>query len=207
MSPPKRATEMRKPYHHGNLRRALLDEALAMIRAEGVDAVTLREIGTRVGVSRTALYRHFADKSALLEAVATEGFRALRQRLVSAWEDGGRTNDAFRAMGVAYVQFALTNSSHYRVMFGGSVDSRERCGELEVEGAGAFQALVDALLSLQRDGIVLADEPQMMASYVWSLVHGIAMLGVDGQLRDPIAVEALTTYAIERLHTGITRNR
>src|SRR4051812_11425575 len=107
MATAKRAA--RKPpraYHHGNLRRALLDEALATIRAEGVDGLTLREIGARLGVSRTALYRHFADKRALLTAVATEGFRALRERLVAAW-DGGRDEAAFRAMGVAYVRFAV----------------------------------------------------------------------------------------------------
>src|SRR5689334_22912844 len=104
---PSRATP--RPYHHGNLRRALLDEALVTIAADGVDALTLREIGARVGVSRTALYRHFADKRALLAAVATEGFRTLRERLVGSWEQGNRRDDAFRAMGVAYVQFALDN--------------------------------------------------------------------------------------------------
>ena len=77
------ARKPNRPYHHGNLRRALLDEAVATIRAEGVDGLTLREIGARLGVSRTALYRHFADKRALLAAVATEGFRTLRQQLVS----------------------------------------------------------------------------------------------------------------------------
>src|SRR5690242_5384754 len=91
-----------RPYHHGNLRRALLDEALATIRTEGVEGVTLREIGARVGVSRTALYRHFADKRALLAAVATEGFRMLREELITAWEAGGRGDGAFQAMGVAY---------------------------------------------------------------------------------------------------------
>src|ERR671918_777489 len=94
-----------RPYHHGNLRRALLDEALATIRAEGVDGLTLREIGSRVGVSRTALYRHFADKRALLAAVATEGFRTLRQQLAAAWEEGGRQRRALDAMGIAYVRF------------------------------------------------------------------------------------------------------
>src|ERR1041384_8145188 len=93
----------RKPsrqYHHGNLRRGLLDEALAMIRAGGVGGLTLREIGTRLGVSRTALYRHFADKQALLYAVATEGFRTLREQLLAAWESApGRAG--FDAMGVA----------------------------------------------------------------------------------------------------------
>ncbi|MGH7505176.1 MAG: TetR/AcrR family transcriptional regulator [Longimicrobiales bacterium] len=102
----------RRPYHHGNLRRALLDEALVIIGAEGVDGLTLREIVARVGVSRTALYRHFADKRALMTAVATEGFRTLRQQLVAAWEEGGRGPAASQAMGVAYVRFAVANSSH-----------------------------------------------------------------------------------------------
>src|SRR5580765_6019172 len=98
-----------RPYHHGNLRRALLDEALTTIRKHGVEGLTLREIGARVGVSRTALYRHFADKRALLAAVATEGFRTLRQQLVAAWEEGGRGRVAFDSMGVAYVGFAAGN--------------------------------------------------------------------------------------------------
>src|SRR5678816_1070243 len=109
------ARKPRRSYHHGNLRRALLDEALATIRADGVDGLTLREIGARLGVSRTALYRHFADKRALLTRVATEGFRTLRQQLVAAWEEGGRDDAAFYAMGVAYVRFAVANPSHYRV--------------------------------------------------------------------------------------------
>ena len=98
-----------RPYHHGNLRRALLDEALVTIRDQGVQGLTLREIGARLGVSRSALYRHFADKPALLTAVATEGFRTLREELVSAWDDGGRGDAAFRAMGVAYIRFAIAN--------------------------------------------------------------------------------------------------
>ncbi len=162
------ARKPRRPYHHGNLRRALLDEALATIRAEGVDGLTLREIGARLGVSRTALYRHFADKRALLSAVATEGFRMLRQQLVTAWEEGGRGPAAFDAMGVAYVRFAVANPSHYRVMFGGFVDPKAREPELAAEAAGAFQALVDALAALQRDAVVRGDDTVMMARFVWA---------------------------------------
>lgn len=204
MAPSKRAARKpRRPYHHGNLRRALLDEALATIRAEGVDGLTLREIGARVGVSRTALYRHFADKRALLSAVATEGFRMLRQQLVTAWEDGGRGPAAFDAMGVAYVRFAVANPSHYRVMFGGFVDPLASEPELAAEAAGAFQALVDALAALQRDAVVHNDDTVRMARFVWAVVHGVAMLGIDGQLREPGAVEELMRYALERLRTGI----
>src|SRR5688572_14542543 len=188
------ARKQRRAYHHGDLRRALLDEALATIREEGVEGLTLREIGARVGVSRTALYRHFVDKRALLTAVATEGFRALRQRLVAAWEEGGRGDSAFSAMGVAYVRFAVANPAHYRVMFGGFVDPEARDPGLEAEGEGAFQALVDALAALQRDGIFREDDTILMARHVWALVHGMAMLGIDGQLREPAAVEELMRY-------------
>ena len=95
--------------------------------------LTLREIGARVGVSRTALYRHFADKRALLSAVATEGFRTLRLQLAAAWDESGRGRAGFETMGGAYVRFAVANPSHYRVMFGGFVDSgagvRARVGD------------------------------------------------------------------------------
>ena len=96
-------------YHHGDLRRALIEEAVHTIQAKGVDALTLRAVGQKLGVSRTALYRHFADKSALLAAVAAEGFRTLRSQLVAAWEHGGRGVAAFEAMGAAYVRFAVAH--------------------------------------------------------------------------------------------------
>ena len=200
----------RRPYHHGNIRRALLDEALATIGAEGVDALTLREIGARLDVSRTALYRHFADKRALLAAVATEGFRTLRQQLHAAWEEEGRGDAAFHAMGVAYVHFAIDNPSRYRVMFGGFVDPQADDTELAAEAEGAFRALVDAIAALQNDGIVHADDTVLMARYVWALVHGLAMLGIDGQLREQGAVDGVMRYAFARLRSGIlagTRTR
>src|SRR5437016_3005395 len=92
---------VRKParrYHHGDLRRALVQEAVHTIQAKGVDALTLRAVGQKLGVSRTALYRHFSDKSALLAAVAGEGFRMLRAQLLEAWEQGGQGVVAFEAM-------------------------------------------------------------------------------------------------------------
>ena len=198
-----KARTRRRPYHHGNLRRALLDEAVSTIRAEGVERLTLREIGARLGVSRTALYRHFADKGALLRAVATEGFRTLRERLLAAWENGGRGAAAFDAMGVAYVRFAVANPSHYRVMFGGFVDPQACEPELAAEAEGAFRALVDALASLQRAGIIRGDDTVTMARFIWAVVHGVAMLGIDGQLREPHAIEGLTNYALERIKGAI----
>jgi AcrR family transcriptional regulator len=204
MARPGRAA--RKPlhrYHHGNLRRALLDEALATIRADGVEGLTLREIGTRLGVSRTAMYRHFADKRALLSAVATEGFRTLRQQLVSAWEEGGRGRAAFDAMGVAYIRFAADNPTHYRVMFGGFVDPNACDAELAAEAGGAFQALVDAVAALQRQGLVRTDDTLKMARFIWAVVHGVSMLDIDGQLPKRSDGKELMHYALKRLAAGI----
>src|SRR4029453_2381404 len=180
-----RARAARKPrsgYHHGDLRRALLNEAVRTIREDGVDALTLRAAGARLGVSRTAMYLHFADKSALLGAVAPEGFRLLREKLSDAWARGGRGVKGFAAMGVAYVDFAVDNPSHYRVMFGGFVRGECRDPELLAEATGAFQCLVDALISLQQQHRVRADGPLQLAQFVWATVHGVAMLAIDGQL-------------------------
>ncbi len=191
-------------YHHGDLRRALLQEALRTIQMDGVEGVTLRTVGQRLGVSRTALYRHFADKPALLAAVGREGFRLLRLTLTEAWEQKGRGREGFEAMGVAYVRFAVDHPAHYRVMFGGFIESCEKDAEFIEEAKAAFQVLVDSLVEQQRAGLVRNDDPLLLARMIWSLVHGIAMLVIDGQLRgQDERGEALNRYAIERIRDAI----
>ncbi len=201
---PRPARKRAGTYHHGDLRRALLHEALRTIQTQGVGALTLRSVGEHLGVSRTALYRHFADKSALLAAVAREGFRTFRLALLEAWHTAPNTLGGFEAMGLAYVRFALAQPSHYRVMFGGGVDPGAIDPELAEESGGAFQVLVGALAALQHRGLVRQEDPLQLARYVWAVVHGVAMLAIDGQLQHQGAdAEAVTRYAVERLRTGI----
>jgi AcrR family transcriptional regulator len=189
-------------YHHGDLRRALVQEAVRRIERHGVEGLTLRTVGQALGVSRTALYRHFADKSALLATVAREGFRTLRLELVGAWEGGGRGPEAFDAMSLAYVRFAVSHPSHYRVMFGGFVDARAADPDLEKEAAAAFRVLVDALVAQQSGGLVREEDPSQLARFIWAIVHGVAMLAIDGQLHDQNA-EELMRYAADRIRNGI----
>ncbi len=202
------ARPRRKPrdrYHHGDLRRALLDEALRTIQQDGVDALTLRTIGVRLGVSRTALYRHFTDKRALLSSVATEGFRLLTKRLLNAWKAGGIRG--FNAMGVAYIRFAMGNPSHYRVMFGGFVDDGPRDDDLMRESTAAFQALVDAIVALQQEGAVRKDDALQLAQFIWAVVHGVSMLIIDGQLAHHRApIDDLIQFAVERINTGVAQS-
>jgi AcrR family transcriptional regulator len=186
------AMAKKRAYHHGNLRQALIREAVRTIRTHGAEGLTLRAVGGRLGVSRTALYRHFADKAALLAAVAREGFQTFRSDLDQAWTAAGGGLAGFHAMGLAYVRFAVRNSAHYRVMFGEFREQCERDPELIADATAAFQVLVDALLSLQRAGLARSDDPEGLARFIWACSHGIAMLTIDGQLGpDPSAGEAL----------------
>lgn len=204
------ALRVRKPrnrYHHGDLRRALVQEAVRTIADEGVERLTLREAGTRLGVSRTALYRHFSDKSALLAAVARDGFQRFRHDLVAAWSTAPGTRRGFELMGEAYVRFAVENPGHYQVMFG---DYRHLCDkdpDLQTDAVAAFQALIDAIASLQRAGVVRRDDPRALAEYIWAIVHGIAMLAINGQLGPARGVSEhltdLVHLAFKRMRSGI----
>ena len=104
-------------------------------------------------------------------------------------------------MGAAYVLFAVAHPSHYRVMFGGYVRNAVPDSDLAKEGAGAFQVLVDAIVAQQKEGRLRRDNPLALAQYIWATVHGIAMLAIDGQLKQPI--EDVIRFANERMRTGI----
>jgi len=190
-------------YHHGDLRRALIDEALRTVQVQGVAHLTLRTIGRRLGVSRSALYRHFADKQTLLAAVGSEGFRMLRRVIADSWERHGHGRAGFEAMGRAYVRFAIAHPSHYRVMFGGFVESATKDQDFSSEARAAFQILVDAIVDQQDAGLFRRDDPVLMARFTWALVHGISMLAIDGQVREAGQREAVEQYAIDRLRASL----
>jgi AcrR family transcriptional regulator len=207
MATPRATRPARKPrdqYHHGDLRRALLQAAVRTLQKRGFDALTLRAVGDELGVSRSALYRHFADKAALLTAVASEGFRMLESSLRSSWETNGRGVRGFQAQGEAYVRFALENPWHYRVMFGSGFELVADDAELSANGAAAFAVLVEALVEQQAQGLVREDDPQLQANFVWAAVHGVAMLAIDGNFEHQgTDASRIARYAVERIRTGI----
>lgn len=201
---PSPGRKKRNRYHHGDLRRALLSEAVRTIQADGIDALTLREVGARLGVSRTALYRHFADKSALLAAVAAEGFRGLRDVLVGAVERAADPASGFEDQGRAYIRFAVENPAHYRVMFGRVWGDGSEESEVVKEGAAAFGALVGLLVTLQAHGIARQGDPVQLARFVWASVHGVAMLALDGQWQHQRAdLSGLVDFVVQRIAAGI----
>jgi AcrR family transcriptional regulator len=192
-------------YHHGDLERALVDAAVGMIREEGVQAFTLRSVGARVGVSRTALYRHFDDKAALLARVASDGFRRLHAALAKAIAAASRRRaDPLQAMAAAYVRFAADNPSHYQTMFGGFVTDWSGYPDLIVNGDAAFNILVDTIRGEQEGGRIAPGDPIELAEIMWSLSHGIATLDMARHLaRTPTSVEKLAVLGCQFLENGM----
>src|SRR5580658_392741 len=151
-------------YHHGNLRGVLIAEGVRLIEEKGVNSLTLREIGERAGVSRTAAYRHFADKNELLMGISEAGFSEFATALDTAREDAKpRFANRLEAMGMAYLKFARERKPYYEVMFG----SRHSVGP---EAKRAFEVLEALIRSGQASGDVRPGDSAMMAKIVWSLV-------------------------------------
>jgi AcrR family transcriptional regulator len=184
-----------------------VQQALVTIEEHGVEALTLRQTGARLRVSRTALYRHFADKQALLAAVATEGFALFERALAEAWHDErlGPSRERFFRVGRAYVDFAQKHPSHYRVMFGRFVDNVAADPSLAGSADRAFGVLVTALDALQGAGLVRRGPSSALAVSVWACTHGLAMLLIDGQLSRPdLDAEAMVSSTLDRVWDFLT---
>lgn len=193
-----------KAYHHGDLRAALLAEAATMITEGGAASVTMRALGERVGVSRTAPYRHFTDKSALLLAVAAAGFDRLNDRLQAVDAAAPRSGvERIRRLGEEYVRFALENPAHYRLMYGAEAIARTEQPELRESANRLFEQLVEVIRAQQRSGRIKRQDPQTQAYVAWSAVHGLAMLVVEGQIKTTVDVEALARQATATLLDGM----
>lgn len=162
-----------KNYHHGDLRAALIETGMAVLRDGG--ELSLRALSRQVGVSATAVYRHFPDKDALLEAIATEAYDALAadQRVASAAAGGGLAG--FGATGAAYVRFALRNPALFRLVFAHTQATPHAERESDDEAMAMLRASAEAYAP---PGVA----PQVAALQAWSLVHGLAMLMLDGHV-------------------------
>lgn len=172
----------KRAYHHGDLRIALVDAGLALLEGRDAEAVSLREVARHVGVSATAIYRHFPDKQTLLAALAQAGFDRLAHQQSAAALAGGAAG--FAASGRAYVRFAIENPSLFRLMF----------AHTPAETHPDFASPEGSAAHLLRAGVaMLMPEPAshqerfVAMLRAWSLVHGLAMLILDRQVSRDVA--------------------
>jgi AcrR family transcriptional regulator len=208
----------RETYHHGDLRRALIEAGLELAREGGPDAVVLREATRRVGVSANAAYRHFSDRDALLgDVVSRAQARAadvIEQAIAEVDDDCDDEHDpavraraGFRAVGVGYLRFALTEPGLFRTAFAVPTDL-SRSASPEAAGTGGrtpFQLLSDQLDEMLQTGALPRGEREGAELLAWSAVHGLAMLALEGPLRDlpRSAIEALAPRLVRMVDLGL----
>ncbi len=201
-------------YQHGHLREALVQAGLKLLTEGGVQCLSLRAAAQLAGVSHAAPYRHFADKDALMSAIAEQGFRlltaAMRNELAkidcaqdSAVDDRAR----LRAIGAGYVGFACSHPAYLRVIFGGVVDKSSLSPELCAAGDAAFGVLLEVVEQGMASGDLRLGDANSVALACWAMVHGLSMLLIEkvldrpGQM--PPAPELLLDTVVRLLEAGI----
>ena len=196
----------RKAYHHGDLRPELIRAAEDIIAREGTAGVTMRALSDMTGVSPAAPYRHFADKTAILCAVAEEGFRRLGERLVPIARNGsGDPLRQFRDMALTYVEFAVENPSHYRLMYGRDLVMYGRDlalesppDELRQVARAAFGEALSMIVMCRDAGLIAPTaDPLALTSILWSTIHGLSMLLIDGQIRTTESASGMHALLVE----------
>lgn len=183
-------------YHHGALRSALLQDAAVLLNDGGQDALSLRALARRAGVSPRAPYRHFADKEALLTALAAQAFAAFGAALAAS-DAAAEPGRELEAQGIAYVRFALEAPGRFQLMFGPRrFVADDALTSAKQAAFGVLQARVNLLAKP-------SDDSRAQAVGYWSLAHGLAVLFLDGRVRDEL--EGSDDEIIQRVASATLR--
>ena len=172
----------RTAYHHGDLRRALLEASLALIDEAGIGALSLREAARKAGVSHNAPYHHFKDRGSLLAALAEEGFAELAAEMTAARAAAPDARTRLEACGQAYVRFALKSPARFKLMFRPELAAPSAEGAVARASTPALDTLTAAIVEAQAAGLAPPGDPRPLVLTCWSAVHGLASLWLDGPL-------------------------
>lgn len=162
-----------------------------ILENEGIDSLTMRSISKRLDVSRTAAYRHFPDKTALLKAVAEDTFNRMRVYIHQKSASMKDPLDRFEAISYAYLEFTSKNSARYRQMFSREVVSEPGVTELKGAAWKALSEFIDVIETCQSEGIFKPNDPVELANVAWAAIHGLSLLLIDGQIRTSKAGKSL----------------
>jgi AcrR family transcriptional regulator len=198
-------------YQHGDLRSALIQAGLKLLGESGVRGLSLRAAAQLAGVSHAAPYRHFHDKDALVAAIAEEGFRLLTRRMLEelATCPSGDVFVRLRASARGYVSFATEHPGYFRTIFGGVIaeDAEARTPGLRAAGEAAYRVLRDLVAEGIDSGHLRAGDADETSLAAWSMVHGLSMLLVEGQLgalgADPAQIRGVTDTLVRLLVSGL----
>jgi len=198
-------------YHHGNLKRVLLDTALKMIQERGDFHFTMRELARRAEVTHNAPYRHFADKNTLLAALAEEGFTVLGKALVRRRKkEGSDPVRHLRTLAQEVVKFAIKKPFHYQLMFGNVLrGNADKHPPLKKASEEVFLILAGVLQACQDEGSARTDfTASELAVGAWSMAHGLSSLALSGHLaKKQNAAIRLSDQLADMLFEGIIKHR
>lgn len=199
-----------KAYHHGDLRNALIQAGLELLAEGGAVALDLRKVARKAGVSHAAPYRHFADKQALIAAINEEGFHRLAEQIQSALREvPDEPFEQLQGIALAYVRFAQENPWLMREMFSGLSIERETFASLQAASKAVYHLYVEVVKRGQERGKIAEGEATALAGVLWSVLHGLAMLIIENQMRPyadgPGGSERVTRFTIQMLYDGFAR--
>ena len=195
-----KAAAKKRPYHHGDLRPALLRAVKELVAEQGIESLSLRECARRAGVSWSAPGHHFGDKTGMLTAFAIEGFKELKANMERRRDQHAAPGERSAATGTAYLEFALKHPEYFRVMFRAEL-LNERDPEYQAANAAAFSVLEDALSQCDIALGTASHRLHERCLVAWSMVHGFAMLLLEG------AIPELGTSKKMRIQKGLELGR
>ena len=169
-----------KSYHHGDLKKALIEAALNILDTRGIESLSLRSLASEVGVSHMAPYAHFKNKTELFQAIATSGFTSLAERMKDV-NQGQSPLTLILDYGTQYIEFAIANPALYKLMLSQTQTIPEMTEELLVASKYPHKLLVEAFLQTSSSEV----SASLRAQGAWAMVHGLSALITDGHLSIP----------------------
>ena len=196
-------------YHHGNLKEELVSIAMEVIAKEGVDKLTLKVLADATGTSRSAIYKHFKNKDALIETIIERGFEKFDAETSPYLQNDTQSLvDRFYRTGKNYIEFAKNNPNLYRLLFGKKYAYiREELLSIKDEDCSGFAALQKTVEEGQKQGILKKEESYKQSIVIWASMHGLSSLVIDGFMDVEEVYEKVYDTLFETLLTGMVANK
>lgn len=199
-------------YHHGNLRKALIDAAIPLLAEKGISGLSIREVARQIGVGHAAPYRHFSNKNELIEAIAAVGYRQLGKGCELAEKKfPDDPQEQLRDSGIRYLLYAAENPEIANIMFSGYLSLDDCGGELKVTADEALMAMVRIISNGQAAGIYGDSDSFDLTLASWSMVHGLSMLVISGMLKEVATsrkkIRQLGEKVCEKLMYGMLKQK